>query len=228
MIANGAWLVEFILEGFGAVFFFRRRTAILWVYLGFRALADIASFAALSFSYQAYNWVDYVQRTVQYVLLAVVVMYVVAMIFSENKKTRQFYAMASAGIALWAIAQFHGAYPLTAQSVWIFETWMEFIISAFVAVAMGVMNGRAPKPWGLIACGLVILGGSDAALNAMRVHGWHVEAFYPIGAIVGLGILAWAAIFPQGEAVWELRLNITPRVPDRTLWLDESANGSVN
>src|SRR5262249_16379670 len=149
------WFAEFVLEALGTFFFFRRKIP-LWIWLGFRALADVASFLALSFlGGRAYLWVDYCARSAGYILFAAAAIWTVAQVLREHPRTRAWYLGLSVVLTAYALLHFHVAWP-NPQRALSFELWVELTIAAFVAAAMGVANGKVPRPWGIIACALVV------------------------------------------------------------------------
>lgn len=211
MLAILAWFAELILEATGSVLFYRRRIPLLSFWLGFRAIADLVGMA-LYFSGHghAYELEDYIQRTIQYVLVAAVSLYAAARITGEGKY-RWFWPAVFSLIAAFGIAHAHA---ILTVSVLRLETAVGVVLSAVVAGAMGLVNGKAPEPWGKVAIGLVVLGGTDAALAFAQWHGYHTQPYYPIGAITALVILAWSA-WPEKKQkeLQEFRMPLPAKKP---------------
>lgn len=215
MTAYALWLCEFLLESFGCFVAFRRRIGPLWVYLGFRALADVACFAALTHSAEAYAWADLIQRTIQYPLCLVLAVYLVGKILCEQQYVIRFYAAIFAVLGTAATAFFHFSQITWGRAVR-FEMWAEIVTAALLALAFFSVEGEQRKrPERVIAqCGyaLLIMAGSDAALSGAMAHGWAVQGYYPMGAIAALGLWVWAcgrraaAPLPESEpenGLWE-------------------------
>lgn len=191
MTANILWLTEFILETLGAYFAFRRKIIPLGVYLAFRAIADIATLGFLLFAGQgtAY-WADFWLRTVAYILLGALSMFMVAKILRETEHTAEFYLGMTLLFGVIAVLYFH-AQPLTMHRVLQFEMWADIIAGALVCTAMGAQElaGRTiPAPFGMIALGIAIHSLSDGLLCAAQYRGMDTTPWYPVGAIAALAV----------------------------------------
>lgn len=191
MTANILWATEFLLEGLGAYFAFRRKLIPLGAYLAFRSVAEIITFGFLLFAGQGTAfWVDFWLRTTAYILFWGLSMFMVAQIMREDEHTTEFYWIMAMIFGTLAVLYFH-AQPLTMHRIWGFEMWADIIAAALVCMAMGVQEfeGRmVPALFGMVSLGIGIHSLSDGLLCAAQYHGKDVAAWYPLGAIAALGL----------------------------------------
>jgi hypothetical protein len=232
MTANILWAIEFLLESLGAYYAFRRKLIPLSVYLGFRAVADVATFGFLLFAGQgtAY-WADFWLRTAAYILFWALSMFMVAKIMREDQHTAKFYCGMALLFGAVAVLYFH-AQPLTMHRIWGFELWADIIAAALVCTAMGMQEraGRTiPAPFGMLALGIAVHSLSDGLLCAAQYHGNDLTAWYPLGAVSALGI--WIIAAESGELrMWLAKLFAGRRqhMKDATATIDRLIASTAN
>lgn len=211
MISALFWLMEFCLESWGAYYAFKRRIWPLALYLGFRAIADIGTFSTLMISGQtAYCWADFYSRTAAYVLFWFLSIYAVAKVLKED--SYKLYLALTLIFGTFAVVWFH-AQPLTMGRIWRFEMWADMIAAALVCMAMGtqeIERRSVARPWAMVSLGIFVQGASDGLLSAAQYQGIDVTAYYPLGAILALGIWAYGARLRESEPV---RLPLGQRLP---------------
>jgi len=190
------WLSELALEVPGCILASRRRIKPLAIYLGFRALGDVAGMIALRyFGHDVYAWTDLIQRTIQYPLFWVLAVYVVAQILNADSRVAKFYQGMAWFVGIGAVIFFHFR-PLTMAYLLSFEFGAQGIAAALVASAFGMAemeNWPKPELW-VRLCGYAVIvhAGWDVLTTGGLTHGWRVEGLYPIGAISALLMWAWA------------------------------------
>lgn len=211
MIPLACWLAEFVLESFGATQARLKRLALLFVYLAFRAYADLFdSVIYYLFGQDAYKWADYGQRTIQYVLMAVLCVWLAGKILRADDHAIKLYSGVFAGISLAAVVYFH-IFPLNMQRILGFEWAMDLALAGLVAVALAMVNGLTERRWMLIAAGIFVQSISDGALAVAQAHKWDVTAYYPIGALLALGVWLYAAYRETMPVEGEIRLELGVR-----------------
>lgn len=190
------WLSELALEVPGCILASRRQIKPLAIYLGFRALGDIAGMVALGlFGHDAYAWTDLIQRTIQYPLFWVLALYLVAKILHEDSRIAKIYLGMAWFVGIAAVIFFHFR-PLTMAYLLRFEFVAQGIAAALVASAFGMAemeNWPKAELW-VRLCGYAVIvhAGWDVLTTSGLTHGWRVEGLYPIGAITALLMWAWA------------------------------------
>lgn len=210
MIALIAWFAELLLESAGCYFLFRRRFTLPCLWLGFRAACDLAGMVAFFFmSYRAYAWVDHWGRMGGFALLAATCAWCAGQVLREHPRSQKAYAWLLGALTVYAVVHFNVA-PLTMGSMIGLELWVELVLAGLLCAAMGMANGKAPKPWGLIACGLVIHAGGDLVVTLARQAGYDLRAWYPLGAIAALIVLNLAGW--RNYRLDEIRVSLPPRI----------------
>lgn len=224
-LACSFWIAEFLLEVFAAYFSYRRRIVPLGIFLGFRALADVACIAvSFSLGGESYAWAWYGQRLTQLVLLAVLVMYFSARLLRSDRYTMRFYMFMAGVFAFGAIAFFHG-HPLTTPAIMHFFAGAYAIVGTFLCAAL--ICGRSARPWFAMANATLVMAVSNGALSAMQANHWHVTAYYPFGEIAAL--LLWCvALLQKEESAQEIRLPVTSVRTPVFGWVDKSGEGQIN
>lgn len=188
------WLIEFIFEALGARYSFRR-IAPLCFYLGFRVLGDCASVIAMLYGPKAYLWEDLIQRTIQYPLLWILAVYLVGRILHEERHVIRLYAFMAGMFGIAAVIIFHSQ-GITWALINKFELCAQGTAAAMVATAFGMveLEQRARPERMIRLCGyaVIVKSGWDVLIAGGLSHGWHVAGFYPYGAILALGMWAFA------------------------------------
>lgn len=218
------WALEFLLEGLAAYLAFRKSKP-LSVYLFFRAIADIATFAILLTSgTHVYSIASWLALAGQYILLCWLCCSLVASMIGE----RRYGAYA----AILAVLLASGVTFVSSQGETIADILLDGGTAADsflgLALLLGLMSKKVnlSRQLTLTAWGVCIHLGWDGLLVGIA-HWWlGALAWLPLGAIAALGVWVWAGwkqqlleAVPLGEA----RTSLPPRMPNRTLWLDESS-----
>jgi len=194
-VASLYWFAELILEAVCFRLAFRRMVPFA-VYCGFRAIADFACILIYQFgSQKQYAWADLSQRTGQYLLFWALAIFISCKLFNEDKYCTRTYIGMFSVIGISAIAYYHAA-PLTMERLHRFELFAQSAAAAFIAVSFfGVYAEKRLRPkriWEWMGCALLVKAGWDIVITGLISHGWHLENWYPVGALAALGMWTWA------------------------------------
>lgn len=196
-VALAFWLTEFLTEALAAFWLFRSSSKIktLGRYLAFRCVADVAAFSLLLiFGGNVYGVSDWLQRAIQYVLLA----YVAAEICSQfaGEKDRQAISKYS---AVFAFVLAGGLTFVFGSSETITDKLLDTTIAAnmLLAVAIAIAwlpaEHKLPRKWRGITTGLLIYLGSEAVLTILWKSWPPAAHLFPLGHIAAF--VTWCAVF---------------------------------
>jgi len=207
-VAFALWFLEFCLEGFGARLAYRKRLWPLFIYLAFRAGADLIDFLIfLHFGANAFYAADLVQRTIQYPLLTVLLFHVCGAVLRSDRATVKFYALYGAFITSLAVMLYHEALQITCQNLLAFEFKANVGLAMVMTAAMLAKRQEAD----LAAYGLILQVFSEWMLTGILIARHDVAAYYAypaIGALILWNLAAMRAKKPNELPEFSLSLGV--------------------
>lgn len=235
---NALWLGEFILElaAFVLVFKNLRTIKILWAYLAFRAVADLAGFAIASgWNLDFYGWSNYGQRLVGYVLLAALAMRVIGVAFNADRDKVKAWSVGAAGITALAIAVLHRG-PWTVRTLYSIGFRVDMAIAVFIAGALFLRDREIivmplEKHWSRICSAVLIAIFTHAVCSELNRHGitetTTESRLMAVGQLLALG--TWIAAAWSKPVEFEvMRLDSIGSPNAEPLIVDEVLTGTVN
>lgn len=230
---NSLWCAEFILELIGAILVFRnfRSIKVLWLYLAFRASADVLSFwLSCGWGRGGYAWADYAQRMIQYVILAALAMRAIGAAVNADRRTVRLYGTIAALFGTGVILAEHTG-DWTAYSLLQIGARADLGLAALVGGALllreiEVIVAPLQKPWGWICSGLltalVVHGAASMLLSQGMIGYLSASRLMACGQLAGLSVWIIGMARPTVELI-AIRIGLGHEVPAGTKWLDESA-----
>jgi len=204
------WFLEFSLELFGAHLSIKRKLWPLAIYLGFRAAADLIDASILvHYGARSFYIADLIQRTIQYPLMAILVLYCAGHILNEVSGKLKLYAAAGAAVALKAAVIYHAAVPLTCANLLKFELWANMALCGILSLALATAEEKLGGPWKVIALGVIVQTCSEWVLTMGMLGGIDTAKLYPFGALPALLAFCFA-----GKGTWKvsaLRIDLGSR-----------------
>jgi Na+-transporting NADH:ubiquinone oxidoreductase subunit NqrE len=186
------WAAEFCLEAFGAVLY-SNRSKLLSVLLVSCAMSDAVTFSILRFvNPYAYAWSYWGARSLKYAMLILVACSICGMFVAE---VHRFQATATAFIVSLCSAALITAVSASG------ETLKDKLLDGEIAANMILLGmvflgwigrrDRLDSTWKWIACGFMVMVGSDLIFTALWTFWDGARHFYPLGAISAQ--LIWVA-----------------------------------
>jgi hypothetical protein len=178
------WAAEFSLESFGAVLY-SGRNRLLSVLLAFCALSDSITFAILRFvSPYAYAWSYWASRSLKYMLLVWVGCSICGVFVDELHRFQAKITAFMVSICSAALITAFSASGETLKDKFLDgEISANMILLAIVALGWIGRRDRLNQTWKWIACGFMVMVGSDLIFTALWTFWDGARHFYPIGAI---------------------------------------------
>lgn len=217
------WATQLVLELAGALYYSRRHKSIA-VFLSFRAAADLLGISCYFFSGMcALQWSDYIQRMVQYPIMAWMAIECIGYAIGAKRKDVKAYCLAFSFLLAVGLVAVHGALAWNLSAVLWIEEKTVFGIALFLLAGLALrecefefMAEPMPKNAKIIAAGLLILLGSDGILTTARAKHWiswnDASLLIQAGSILAL-LLWWAG--PQISSLkWKMRARVSAHHED--------------
>lgn len=231
------WVTDVLFSALGTfVVFSRHRSAWpLWIFLAWWTAGDVIQFVAHFSSLHVYALAWFGSALPKFALEFVLTAFLCGVLIHEHPRAIASYSACLGLLAGLFIAWRHQQLTLYVPAI--LKTELACCGAMAVVLAVGwigteeIRRRQVEQPWRTIIIGVVLLVAVQAVSFGLQVR-YGVSALAlagkikSVGEILGLGMLLWAGIGKKEQA-WILRLPIGKGVPNRTLWLDSSAEGQI-
>lgn len=185
-----AWFCEFSLASWGAFRSYRKLLS-LFVYLAFRACADVALVLILHYKPAFYGWANWAQKGIQYAILCFVAAQMCAL--ASGYKNRSKVVLYASGLAVlggkFAVAVFaRGDTPADK----ILDTALAAQMILLVGIFLAGAEKRLPAEWRVVFYGMLTALASNVAVTMASKYWLGALYLMPVGELIALGMFLYA------------------------------------
>lgn len=204
---------EFLLESFGAYFAFKKKLTLLWVYLGYRATADIIGLVILTFfSKDALGYFNWIQKAGQNVILSCLIAYLIGILCNESNKAVMAGAwLLSLAVGWLMVGMFSAGAELMLKLTGAISV-ASLTLAIVLVAARYECRDRLPRHWSKAADGITVALVSTSVLMGLMNYWMPAGYLIPVGELTGLSMMVLAVkpvrIIPRQDEVEALHRRI--------------------